>query len=169
MQTNALPAQDMSTNLTGCCPKFDPAGWEGVELDFRDKLFVRATTKSVDHVPTDMGDVFGRVFDHMEDAGAMDPDDFIVLSRDLSPAEAEHLFAVSKPVPGEETVTLTGRYITGVFEGPYHHGPQWLAEMERRIRDRGAERGKIYFYYTTCPKCAEAYGKNHVIGVAQIA
>jgi len=168
MQTNTLPAHDMSTNLTGCCPEFDPEGWEGVELQFRDRLFVRATTKGENHVPTNMDAVFTRVSDHMNDVGAMDPDDFIVLTHDLSPSESEHLFAVSKPVPGETMVRLTGKYLTGVFEGPYDQGLKWFIEMGKRIRERGGEPGKIYFYYTTCPQCAEEYGKNYVIGVAEI-
>jgi len=116
-----------------------------------------------------MDDVFARVNDHMEDAGAMDPDDFIVLSRILSSTETEHLFAVSKPVPGEEMVALDGTYITGVFEGSYDHGPEWLAEMERRVRERGAGPGTVYFFHTTCPRCAEEYGVNYVVGVARIA
>lgn len=169
MQVNALPDYDMSTNFTGCCPKFDPEGWDGVDLRFRDKRFVKAKTKSVDHVPVDMDEVFTRVFDHMEDVGAMNPDDFIVLSRDLSPTEGEHLFAASKPVPGETMVRLSGIYLTGIFEGPYDQGPHWQAEMERRVRDRGSEPGKIYFFYTTCPRCAEEYGKNYVVCVAEIA
>ena len=24
-----------------------------------------------------------------------------------------------------------------------------------------------YFFYTTCPKCAKAYGENYVVGVAE--
>jgi hypothetical protein len=28
MRTNALPAYDMSVNTTGCCPRFNPQGWD---------------------------------------------------------------------------------------------------------------------------------------------
>jgi hypothetical protein len=27
---------------------------------------------------------------------------------------------------------------------------------------------KLYFYYTTCPKCQKKYGKNYVVLLAQI-
>lgn len=27
---------------------------------------------------------------------------------------------------------------------------------------------KVYFFYTICPKCAKYYGKNYVIGVAEV-
>jgi hypothetical protein len=169
MQTNALPHYDDSDNTTGCCPRFNPEGWDGQDLHFRDKAFVRATTKSAMHVPLNMGNVFARVHRHLQDAGAYDPDDFVVLSRDLSPWQSEHLFAVSRPVPQEETTRLTGDYVTRVFEGPYREAKHWHAEMAALVRDKGATAEEVYFFYTTCPRCAKAYGRNYVVGVARTA
>ncbi|MCV3205496.1 hypothetical protein OHD62_06965 [Mesorhizobium sp. YC-39] len=40
--------------------------------------------------------------------------------------------------------------------------------MRRIARDRNAEPREVYFFYTTCPKCAKAYGKNYVVGVAAV-
>ena len=34
---------------------------------------------------------------------------------------------------------------------------------------RGREAGTVYFFYTTCPKCLEVYGKNYVVAVAALA
>lgn len=84
MQTNETPRYDASVNTTGCCPKFNPEGWDGQELHFTDKRFVKAATRSVMHVPMNMGSVFARVNKHIEDAGASDTDQFIVLSQDIS-------------------------------------------------------------------------------------
>jgi hypothetical protein len=166
MQTNETPRYDASVNTTGCCPKFNPEGWDGQELHFKDKRFLRATTHSVMHVPMNMGSVFARVNRHIDDAGASDTDRFIVLSHDISPWSSEHLFSVSKTVPGEEMTTLSGDFITKVFEGPYSQARQWDEEMRQIARDRKSEPGDVYFFYTTCPKCAKAYGKNYVVGVA---
>ena len=168
MEVNALPAFDMSVNTTDCCPKFNPDGWDGQELHLRDKAFVHATTRSVMHVPVNMGSVFARVQQRMDDQKAWDPDNYITLSKESSPWKADHYFAVTKPVEGEEMTTLSGDYVTKVFEGPYKDVKEWYGEMERVVRDRGKEPGEIYFFYTTCPKCAKAYGKNYVVGVAQI-
>ena len=169
MQTNALPHFDDSDNTTGCCPRFNPEGWDGQELHFKDKPFIRATTKNAMHIPLNMGAVFARVQNHLQDAGAYDPDGFIVLSRDLSPWQAEHLFSVSRPVPGEEATTLTGDFVTKVFEGPYRDAKHWYREMAALAHERGAATEEIYFFYTTCPKCAKAYGRNYVVGVARTA
>lgn len=168
MQTNALPVYDSSVNTTNCCPKFNPEGWDGQELHFEDKSFVRAETHSVLYIPTDMSKVFSRVQTRLSRDTEGFPDQFIVLSRSVAPFTEEHLFSSDTPVEGEEMVTLSGDFLTKVFEGPYSKMGEWMGEMEEAVRAKGAEPSDIYFFYTTCPKCAEAYGQNYVIGVGRI-
>ena len=75
---------------------------------------------------------------------------------------------VAKEVPGAEHVRLTGRYRTAVFEGHYKNSGCWAQEMTDRMKAEGEALKKILFYYTTCPKCAEAYGKNYVVLLAEV-
>ncbi len=168
MQTNALPRYDDSENQTGCCPKFNPEGWDGVDLHFRDKRFLRAETRSAMHVPLNMGTVFDRVGTRMETAGAWDSSNMIVLSRDISPWKAEHYFSTDTEVPDEQMARLSGDFFTKVFEGPYREAKHWHTEMEDLVRARGKVPSDVFFFYTTCPKCARAYGQNYVVGVARI-
>lgn len=169
MQTNALPHYDGSDNPTGCCPRFNPEGWDGRSLHFEDKLFVRATSKSENHVPIDMGPVFERAFGNIEKAGAYDENNIIILSRDVSPSEGEHFFAVSKEVPEEEMVRWSGNFVTRLFEGPYQDAPKWEQQVRADLASQGFETGTVYFFYTACPKCFEVYGKNYVVVVAALA
>jgi len=168
MQTNVLPQTDTSINTTGCCPKFNPEGWSDVVLHFEAKPFARAHTASAMHVPLNMGRVFSRMQRHIDAAGAVDPAQFIVLSRDLSAWSGEHLFAVTKPVPDEEMTTLSGDFLTHVFEGPYAEARNWYTQMQDLARAKGHDPKEVYFYYTTCPKCAKAYGQNYVVGLVAI-
>lgn len=167
METNAVPHYDDSVNTIGCCPKFNPDGWDGRDLHFRDKKFVRAETRSAMHIPLNMGTVFERVGKHFEDAGGWDNDNMIVLSRDLSAWKSEHLFSSDTEIPGEEMTTLSGDFITKVFEGPYRDARVWYDQMRDLARQKGGEAKDVYFFYTTCPKCAKAYGQNYVVGVAE--
>lgn len=84
MEINTLPKYDMTDNPTGCCPRFDPDNWDGQDLHFQDKLFVRTRTRSLAHIPLNMGSVFKRTFKAIEKAGAQSDNDFIVMSRDPS-------------------------------------------------------------------------------------
>ncbi len=169
MDVNALPKYDFSDNPTNCCPRFDPDGWDEQDLHFDRKLFVKAETKSLFHIPVNMGSVFKKTFAAIESAGAQSDDDMIVLSHDPSSWSSEHYFAVTKDVPGQEMVHLSGDYMTKVFEGPFKDVPKWEADMTAYVEGRGKKVGKMYFFYTTCPRCAKYYGKNYVVAVAQLA
>jgi hypothetical protein len=168
METNHVPKCDLSkTEPDCCCPKFDPAPWDGLELHFRDKPFVRGKTISLFHIPLNMGDVFTRTFDAIKAANA-EEDEFVVLSDDSSKWRGEHFFAVKHEVPGADNVKLTGDYLTHVFEGPYRNAPVWAGEMKKLVSGRGKKMMRLFFFYTTCPKCAARIGKNYVVGIAQV-
>lgn len=167
MEVNELPKYDMSDNPTGCCPRFTPDTWDNQDLHFKDKLFVKAKTRSVMHVPINMGAVFGKTFKAIESADAQDNEQFIVLSRDPSPWTGEHFFSVTKEAPGAEMVRLSGDYHTKVFEGPYRDAKKWRDELISSADGEKDELPTTFFFYTTCPKCAKYYGKNYVVGLVE--
>jgi hypothetical protein len=167
METNALPKYDMSDNPTNCCPKFNQNSWDGQELSFSKKLFVKVKTRSIFHIPLNIGSVYPKTFADIQAAGAFSDDNFIILSYDPSVWTGEHYFAVTREVPGHEMVEITGEFLTKVFEGPYKDTPKWLKEMEAYVKTKGREAAKTYFFYTTCPKCAKTYGKNYAVAVAE--
>lgn len=167
MNVNETPNYDASDNPTGCCPRFKPEGWEGQALHFKDKPFVRAKTRSLFHIPINMGRVFEKTFGAIEAANALNEKQAIILSRDLSPWTSEHLFAVTKDVPGETMETLSGDYLTKVFEGPYKDAPKWEEEVKSYVAGQGQTLDKTYYFYTTCPKCVKYYGKNYVVALAK--
>lgn len=168
MDINKLPDYEFDDNPTGCCPRFDPEGWDGQDLHFKDKLFVRAKTRSLVHIPLNMGSVFKKTFEKIDHADAQDNDDFVVLSHEQSAWSAEHLFAVTKPVEDCEVVNLSGDFVTKVFEGPFREMRHWCQNMAETVEQDGEQIENMWFFYTTCPKCAKAYGKNYVVGIAQI-
>lgn len=168
MEINDLPRYDMADNPTGCCPRFNPENWDHQDLHFRDKLFVRARTRSLFHIPLNMGSVFRKTFRAIEVADAQSDSNFIVMSREESAWSAEHLFAVNREVADKEMTRMTGDFVTKVFEGPYKDMPRWCEQLDATLKDEGMATEDTYFFYTTCPKCAKSYGKNYVIGVAKV-
>jgi hypothetical protein len=167
MKTNQLPAVDMTDNETGCCPRFHPAPWDDQALHFENKPFVKASTIGLFHMPLNMGSVFSHTWEAIREAHA-DDGGMLVLSHDDSAWHAEHLFAVSRPVPGAEMTYLSGDFLTKVFEGPYSEARTWSGEMERHVAGKGRQLETLYFFYTTCPRCAMHYGKNYVVAVAKV-
>ncbi len=169
METNQLPPYDLNNCPSGCCPIINPEDWDGQELHFMEKLFIKAETRSIFHIPLNMGRVFPKVCDAMQTVGAFQNDNIAVLSYDPSPWRSEHLFSSTAEVPGYETLRLSGDFLTKVFEGPYKNAPRWAEEMQQLVEQRGRQVKKTYFFYTTCPKCAKAYGKNYVVAISQFA
>lgn len=168
MEINETPKMgSIEEAETGCCPKFDPAPWDGKTFVFKDKLFLKAETVNFMHMPLNLGPVMTRTWEAMGDAGAV-PENFLVLSCDPSPWRAEHYFAVTEDVPGYEMVRMSGEYMAKVYEGPFKDIRKWMCDFEKYIKGKGGEMKKLYFFYTTCPKCAKHYGKNYVVAFAQV-
>ena len=147
MDINVLPKYDMSDNPTNCCPRFKPEGWDEQELHFKDKLFVKAKTRSIFHIPVNMGSVFPKTFSAIENVKAKDENDFIVLSYDPSAWTGEHYFSVNKDVPGQEMIHMTGDYLTKVFEGPYKNAPKWEKNGSVCKEQRKAYKQNIFFLH----------------------
>jgi hypothetical protein len=159
MPTEKLPE-------TGCCPRFDPAPWTDQEIVWQPRLFVRDRVRAFLHVPLNFGAVVVRNLAKIQAAGA--GGEPLMLSDENSLWGADLYIAVTKEVPGAEMVRLSGTFLTRVFEGTFKNAGKWAKEMHAWVGSRGKQAEKLYFFYTTCPKCAEAYGKNYVVLLAKV-
>lgn len=92
----------------------------------------------------------------------------LMLTDEKSAWGADIYIDVSKEVPGTKMDTISGTFITKVFEGPYKDMGKWAQEMNDYVKSKNKTMNKLYFSYTTCPRCAKAYGKNYVILFAKI-
>lgn len=154
-----------------CCHKFDPAPWDEKTHKWKDKLFMKNSIFQFMHMPipffyarkiTDM-------WSKIKEAGAdVESKNFLMLAHDPSPWKVELFMNVTKEVPGAEHARFSGTFLTKVFDGPFSEIRNWIVEMEQFVKSRGNKTKKLYFYYTTCPKCAKKYGHNYVVGFSEI-
>ncbi len=154
-----------------CCPKFNPSLWDNKTSVWTNKLFIRETLPQLFHMPLPwmIGKMIGRMWGKAQNAhAAPDMKHFLWLAYDPSPWKSEHYIAVTKRVPDAENVSLSGTFISKVFDGPYNAVPKWIAEMDTFLEGKKKKAKKYFFYYTTCPKCAKKYGKNYVVVFAQV-
>lgn len=170
MVRTTLPKFDMDTAETNCCPRFDPEPWNWGDDEYRmdDRLFLRAKTINFLHIPINIGSMFKKAWAKIEAADAASQEEYLVLSTDPSPWRGEHYFAVTKELPAADMVRLSGSYLTKVYEGPYRDARKWVLDMQEYVKKNGKELHRLYFFYTTCPKCAQHYGKNYVVAFAEI-
>ena len=152
---------------THCCPEFHPEPWDEKEVRWEGKKFVADRVRSFLHIPLNFAQVMRRNSALIEAAGAA-TEEVLVLSDENSLWGADIYIAVARDVPGSRMATISGTFLTKVFEGPYSRIRSWIKDMQRFVAAKGKVLGKLYFFYTTCPKCARKYGKNYVVLLAQI-
>ncbi len=150
-----------------CCPKFEPELWENKTFVWNEKKFIKDRAFSFSYVPLNFGTVMKRTHDRVLAAGATIPE-YLCLSDHRSKWKIEVYLAVDKEIPGAEHVTLSGRYFSKVYEGPYSDTGKWCKNFDSYTREQGMNIRKWFMWYTTCPKCARKYGKNYSVIIAQI-
>ena len=152
---------------TGCCKRFDPEPWEGKTIVWENKLFLKDHVRSIFHIPLNFGKIMVRDMEKIAKADALAPDP-VMLSDEKSMWGSDIYIAVSKEVPGAQMAKISGTFLSKVFEGPYKDMGVWAKEMDLYVKSKDKKIKRMLFYYTTCPACAKAYGKNYVVLLAEI-
>ncbi len=159
----------MSTLTTDkvCCPKFDPTLWDGKTFTWENKRFIRDKVFTLFYMPLNFGAVMTKLNNQVEKAGATFLDG-LCLSDHASMWNMHVYLAVDKEIPNAHNVTLSGNYLSKVYEGDFKDTGTWTKEFEKYAKEKGHDVKKMYMWYTTCPKCAKKYGKNYVVIVGQV-
>jgi hypothetical protein len=119
------------------------------------------------HIPLNFGQKVVKNMELIEKANAKAQ--YQLMLTDEKPLWGADIYIdVSQKVSDAQMATLSGTFLTKVFEGPYQNVGKWTKETREYVKSKGKELKKIYFSYTTCPKCAKVYGKNYVVLFAQI-
>ena len=156
-----------TTGVDICCPPFNPEPWDDTETTWEEKLFIKDRVRCFLHIPLNFGGVMKRNVALMEAADAKSAE-MLVLSDDDSLWGADVYISATKDVPGVQMATISGTFLSTVFEGPYKNMGRWMKQFHEHVESQGKKAKKVYSYYTTCPKCAKKYGKNYVVLLAQI-
>jgi hypothetical protein len=156
-----------SSDSSDCCPKFDPAPWDEKELSWENRCFLKDRVRCFLHIPLNFGAVMRRNVPRIEAANAKSAS-MLVLLDENSLWGSDVYIEVTGEVPDAQITSISGTFLSKVFEEPYGNMRKWIGEMRAFVGSRGKSFGTLYFYYTTCPKCAKKYGKNYVVILAQL-
>lgn len=160
--------EDLYNTETGCCPRFEPGPWDETEHTWQERKFIKDNVCAFLHVPIGFGKVVGRNMEKIQAAGAATEQPPICLCDECSMWKTILHIETSKDVPDSEMVSISGNFLTKVFEGPYKDAKKWYQQMAEFVKSKGKTPEKIYAYYTTCPNCAKTYGKNYTVLVAKV-
>jgi len=167
---NLITTANAGQKPTGCCELFNPEPWDGKEMVWNNKIFVKDHVTSFLHMPLNIGKKIVKNMELIEKANAK-AEHQLMLTDEKSMWGSDIYIDVNPPaggVSGAQMATLSGTFLTKVFEGPYQNAGKWAKEMEEYVKGKGKEIKKMYFSYTTCPRCAKIYGKNYVVLFAKV-
>lgn len=150
-----------------CCPEFDPIPWDDKIFLWENKKFIKDKVFTLFYMPMNFGQVMKRLDQKVSAAGATMPDN-LGLSDHTSKWNMDVYLAVDKEVPNAENTTLSGKFYSKVYEGPFGDTEKWCKDYDKVALNKGYTINKCYLWYTTCPKCAKKYEKNYVVIVGKV-
>ena len=150
-----------------CCPPFDPGPWDDRVTNWENKTFIKEKVATFLYMPLNLGGVMRRLDKKVRAAGATVPD-YLCLSDHTSKWNMDLYLAVDKNIPGAHNTTLSGQYLSKVYEGPFRDTGKWMKDFDALAQSKSLHVQKTYMWYTTCPKCAKKYGRNYVVVMGQI-
>jgi hypothetical protein len=156
----------MSENNEECCPKFDPTPWEDKSFEWTDKKFIKDKVCTFFYMPLNFGSVMKRIDKSVRSAEAVTPE-FMCLSDHTSKWNMDIFCEVTKDVPGAENTTLSGKFYSKVYDGPFKETGNWMKDYIAAAKAKGLDIEKYYMWYTTCPKCAKKYGHNYTVVIGK--
>lgn len=148
-----------------CCLPFDPVPWDDQISEWENKLFLLDKVSTLLYIPLNFSGVMKKLDAMVRGAGANFSGEMCLCDH-VSKWKMNILLGVDKEIPGAEHITLSGRFFSKVYEGPFGQTGKWHQDFAARLKDKGFNAKKIFTWYTTCPKCAKKYGKNYVAMLA---
>jgi hypothetical protein len=159
--------ENQNIKPTGCCEIFNPEPWDNKILEWNNKKFVKAKVRTLFYMPLNFGAVIVGAMKKIKVSGAV-MQNSMCLSDHISKWSMNIYLEVDKEVAGMENTTLSGKFFSKVYEGDFKKTGEWCKDFGKLAKDRSFDVKKMYMWYTTCPKCAKAYGKNYIVIIGKI-
>src|SRR5512136_2726355 len=123
-------------NKNECCPKFDPAPWDGMFFEWNNKKFVKEKVTTFLNMPMNFGSAMKKLDEKVRAAHATIPGG-VCLSDHTSKWNMNVYLAVDKEIPGLENMTLSGKFLSKVYEGPFQDTGKWCKDFEQFVSSKG--------------------------------
>jgi len=162
----------MNTQNNECCPKFNPEKWDRQILNWESKPFIKESLPTFFHIPFPpmIGSKITKMMKAAEAVHAVPQDktDALILFHDPSAFKSELFLSVTGNVPEADNVSISGTFMSRVFDGPYNDIPKFIKQMDGYLAEAGKKAKDYYVHYAYCPKCQKKFGHNYVVLFAQV-
>lgn len=150
-----------------CCPSFHPEKWEDKTFVWNKKKFIKTSVPTFLYIPLPpmIGNRITKLVKFAKDAQRLpkNREDILLLFMDPTPFRSEMYLSVTDTVPYAENTTLTGTFVSKVFDGPFNSAPKFMKQMEADLEKQGKKAKDYYVHYAYCPKCSKEAGHNYMV------
>jgi hypothetical protein len=80
------------SNIFSSLNYYNPENWDKKIFNFDELKFIKASTKSLMHMPINMGSVMTKTFGAIQGAKAETTEQYLILSKDISSWKSDHYF-----------------------------------------------------------------------------
>ncbi len=151
-----------------CCLKLVKEDWDKKEVQWKEKPFYKTKYYSLFHIPINFGGVVKEAMEEITSRG-LDEEQVMTFSKEDSIFSSTLLLSLRRDAEDLETVKLSGRYISMIFENGYRQTSKWIGKVRRYVEGQGKVAKELLFWYVTCPRCAKKYGKAQTVIFAKVA
>lgn len=169
---NKFNLRAMKQENEECCPTFHPEKWNEKTFVWDRKPFIKGSVPALFHrpFPPMIGKRLTKMIKLAENAKKMESnkEDILILFTDPTPFKSDMYISVTDNVPEANNTTLSGTYISKVFDGGYNAIPKFVKQMDSYLSKQDKKAQTYYVHYAYCPKCAKKAGHNYMVLFAEI-
>ncbi len=137
------------------CPRLEREDWDGVESDWSDIAFVKATTNAVLGIPVGYDSVKEDLRNKAEKLGLNVPEDAMQLNGSGKFRRPVMLEVEGAPAGTKGIERPGGVAFTRIFEAPWGQLPKVASQTAKEARERyGREPDNLWVWYLTCRNCS---------------
>jgi len=163
----------MEQTIKECCPTFHPEKWDNKTHHWEKKKFIKASVPTLFHIPLPpmIGKKVTKMVKMAEDSKKLSDDkkEILLLFHDPSAFKSDLYLSVNDIVSGAVNTTLSGTYMSKVFDGAFNAVPKFIKQMDAYLAKQGKKASEYYVHYAYCPKCAKEAGHNYMVLFAEVA
>lgn len=162
---------NMTSKESECCQEFSPEKWDEKSITWGNKPFIKESIPTFFHIPFPhmIEKKIVKMYKMANEVNVAPPkEDWLVLFHDPSLFKSELYMNVMGPVKNTNNVTISGKFETKVFDGPYNAVPKFFKEMDTYLEKKEIKAKKYYVHYAYCPKCSEKAGHNYMVLFAMV-
>ena len=162
----------MKNEKNECCPVFHSKNWDEKTLKWNNKPFIKAAIPTLFHIPFPkmIEKRITKMMKMAEESNKMpeNAEEILLLFTDPHPFKSELFLSVTGNVPNAENTTISGEFLTKVFDGSYNDALKFIKQMNSYLGKQGKTAKKYYIHYAYCPKCVRKFGHNYQLLFAEV-